>query len=321
MGRPSALGLLGLSMACGRGEVVELDAGKDFVCVRFARGQTECHNYDMSEGPDAAELDHAEWPSLETPSERLTSISTRYIHMCGLDRAGSVRCAGRDEFFTPIPAGSFVEVKSGNYSTCALDAQGEAHCWGLSFYEEWKPWYKGSDLLPPAGPFQHLHPHDNGWCGHRRDGTVSCWGHDGQGAASPPGDALQWFSGDGGKLYCGITEAGQVSCWGNETDAPVAQAWLSTQLPFEAISLSYRSLCVLREGGQVACRSLGGNDPDSEWTPPAGVLFQQIEPGLNFHCGLSSEDEAVDGHRVLCWGCRWDDLEYDGPARCVPPPW
>ena len=305
---------------CGPGPVVEIDAGKDYVCARFERGDTACHNYDAAGGPDQWE-DSWEWPSLDTPDARLTAISTQYVHLCGLDENGGVQCSGRKEFYDPVPAGRFSAVTAGSYSTCALDEAGHARCWGTSFYDSSKEFYNGSDLEPPPGPFRQLLDHDNGYCGLRPEGTLTCWGNNYYGPASPPDEVV--FSDvfpSGSQVYCGLTAGGSSLCWGHADQAPNYQIVLSGLSPYHRASLGKEAACVLRDGGEVSCASLPGQDP-LEYRPPAGVSFLQITAGFRFFCGLT--DKPVDGHRVLCWGCRWDDEGVDPalPGQCVPPPW
>lgn len=309
-----------LATGCGPGPVVEIDAGKDYVCARFERGDSACHNYDAAGGPDQWEGSW-QWPSLETPQARLVSMSTQYVHLCGLDEGGSVHCTGRKEFYDPVPTGTFTEVTAGSYSTCALDPAGQAHCWGTSFFEDAKQYYKGSDMDPPPGPFRHLFPHDNGYCGLRMDGTLSCWGYNQFGTASPPeAEAFSEVYPSGSLVYCGRSTSGEVLCWGYQSEAPGFQTTLLSLTPFSDAVLGREAACVLREGGEAACATLPDQDP-MEYLPPAGVSFLQITAGYRFFCGLT--DKPVDGHRVLCWGCRWDDEGVDPalPGQCVPPPW
>lgn len=309
-----------LLSGCGPGPVVQIDAGKDYVCARFERGDTECVNHDVAGGPLTFLRPEHAWYQLATPDSKLVSMSTHYRHFCGLDREGAIHCAGQPDFYEPVPVGSYDAVTAGTYSTCALERRGDATCWGTSFYDPSKDYYKGSDLEPPAGPFVHLYSHQNGYCGMRPDGTMSCWGHDSMGPASPPeGVSFSMIVADNSNTYCGTTSEGSVTCWGLEESAPHFQDFLNDSMPFEDAALGFEAGCVLRDDGEVRCRSLPGEDPD-EYQPPAGVRFRQITAGYRFFCGLA--EEPVEGRQVLCWGCRWDDPGVDaGMSVCEQPSW
>lgn len=296
--------------------IATIDAGKNYLCILRDNGKAECHNYDESRGPNAW-VDDPDWPSLDTPSERLTSISTTYGHFCGLTHHGRLRCTGDRDFYEPVPEGAFVEVETSDYSTCALDEAGEATCWGLSFYEQGKDHYKGSDLEPPAGPYQHVYGHDNGYCGLRTDGTVTCWGTDFRDIASPPDGHFQRLLTDGGYANCGIPEQGEPVCWGWDQSAPLLQQFLRSNSGFRSAAFALDGACVLDAEGHAQCMSYPALDP-SHYDPPAGVAFKQITAGYHFFCGLAQE--PVDGHDVLCWGCPFD-ADTKGPGVCETIPW
>ncbi len=57
-----------------------------------------------------------------------------------------------------------------------------------------------------------------GWdhtCGVQRDGSVACWGDDGDGEATPPaGEFASVIAGE--EHTCGVKVDGSVACWGEQ---------------------------------------------------------------------------------------------------------
>jgi alpha-tubulin suppressor-like RCC1 family protein len=66
------------------------------------------------------------------------------------------------------PNTSLVQVTAGEYTTCALDIDGEVHCWGREL---------AGSTYEPEGSFVQISASDNfGTCAVRDDGAIVCWG-------------------------------------------------------------------------------------------------------------------------------------------------
>lgn len=166
-------------------------------------------------------------------------------------------------------------------------------------------------------------------CARRPDGTVKCWGDDGQGQTGTGGvdgglvrtptavqgvdDAAQLAA--GGKHACVVRQGGKVSCWGFNLDgqlgngqtnaralAPVDVAGVS-----DAVSVATGSsfTCAIRAGGAVACWGAGlsgqlGNGANSSRATPSAVT--NLTDALALAAGEAHACAVRSGGRVVCWG-------------------
>ena len=85
------------------------------------------------------------------------------------------------------------------------------YCWGIvdeSAYD-----YGQVDDIPIIA-FQDVAVGGYHTCGLEMDGSVSCWGLNSNGQASPPNGETFTSISAGGSHTCGINQAGNVLCWG-----------------------------------------------------------------------------------------------------------
>ena len=134
-------------------------------------------------------------------------------------------------------------------------------------------------------------------CGLKTDGTLACWGDNGEGQATPPDGTFTQVS-TGFWHTCGIKTDGTVACWGSNGDRQ------TTPLTgvFTQVSAGYGHTCGVQTDGTVAC--WGSNN--SFWgsfigqaTPPPGT-FIQVSAGDYHTCGVKSDGT------LACWGGSWD---------------
>lgn len=155
------------------------------------------------------------------------------------------------------------------------------------------------------------------------DGTVSCWGHNVDGAlgdgtttarstpATVPGLANVAAISAGGYHTCALSRIGTVSCWGDnelgQVGAGAAEVLSPQQVPevtdATAIAAGASHTCALKSNGKVVCwggfYAAAGNDGD--FSPILGVKHAiAISAGLAHTCALESTGE------VVCWG--WNGL-------------
>ena len=213
----------------------------------------------------------------QTPpaGEKLTSISTDWVHSCGLREDGTPVCWGSNQHGKASPpAGEpFSSIEAGVGHTCGLQHDGTAVCWGEDI----------NDLLavPEDERFVAISAGEKYSCGLREDGSTVCWGTRGLTLCTP--DAVGWF---------------RCRTVGSDEHVP--------QSPPEGerfASLSSGSPnCALRADGSAVC-----------WTeyrtglaqPPDGERFTSISSSSLHACGLRADGTAV------CWG--WDRFGQASP--------
>ena len=182
-------------------------------------------------------------------------------------------------------AGPFVAVGVGDNTTCALDHQGQAYCWGLNFDAQLETGETTFRVTVPhrvlnlPSPAKSLVVGTSHQCILSGDGRAYCWGWIGGGlgtgasasGVSPVAGGLTFSSlSAGGGYTCGLTLEGRAYCWGAD---------------------GYGEL------GAVD-RSCLGTSPC--YLPAAAVAgdlrFVQLSAGRHHACGVS-----VDG-TGYCWG-------------------
>lgn len=155
--------------------------------------------------------------SRETPTEPVSDWSIEIEVGCAVFDDGRVGCWGDTRRFgqgTPQPATEpppelkYTQVAVGRTHACALDTEGEAHCWGRTGYLEPYP-------AAPPGPWVSLTAWNQVTCGLRADGTAECW-------YLAPGLMDTWSIADeqwaqiglGEWAGCGLTVDGRGVCFG-----------------------------------------------------------------------------------------------------------
>ena len=113
---------------------------------------------------------------------------------------------------------------------------------------------------PPASSFNSVSTGRYHTCGVRSDGSVACWGFNGDGRAMPPAGSFVSISA-GGLHTCGVRSSGSVACWGDNESGQATPPVGS----FVSVSAGYDHTCGVRSNGSVAC---WGSDEDGQATPP-----------------------------------------------------
>jgi hypothetical protein len=110
-------------------------------------------------------------------------LSSSHWGYCGIELAGSLRCAGWPEVPAP-PSGTFKQVDVGSNMSCAIRVDDTVTCWRTTA--------QGSDLTgtwsaaAPAGAFTTVDVGEGHACGVRSNGAVVCWGSNSVGQVTVP---------------------------------------------------------------------------------------------------------------------------------------
>ena len=225
--------------------------------------------------------------------------------------AGSATSASAQPTATPQRAATpttprtgrniFLQVSSGAFHTCGVNADHQVVCWGRDGYQLHDP---------PAGSFSEV---SSGWlhsCGVKTDGSIVCWGSGSSlsGLSNPPSGTFQQVSTDGyigdGSFACGVSTDGRVACWGwdkyEQVNSPAGT--------FQQVSVSAFHACGVKTNGRVVC---WGFDDFGQSSPPAGT-FQQVSAERSHTCGVKTNGA------VICWG-RFGHWEGNDWQTTTPP--
>ena len=212
------------------------------------------------------------------------SISSGWIHTCALRPNGTPVCWGNDHHgqASPPEGEIFGSISSGWIYTCALRPNGTPVCWGDNQHGQ---------ASPPEGEiFGSISSHILYTCALRPNGTPVCWGDDQHGQASPPKDEV-FQSISSGRLHaCALRPNGTPMCWGNNQHG---QSSPQKDDVFGSISSGERHTCALRPNGTPVC---WGDNSDGQISPPGEEILESISSGDNHTCGLRADGTAI------CWG-------------------
>lgn len=266
-------------------------------------------------------------PVLVHPQLTFTALSSSFAYSCGIATDGRTWCWGRDEYgelgstaamsrcvddtvrctAAPLPVETsqrFVSVATtwGHGRTCALNATGQAWCWGFGEHGGLGDGSRTSRSTPApvAGniEFTTLRTSISSAfaCAVAKDETPYCWGGAGNGlmgigvpsvsylVPTPVAWGRRFASFDIGELHmCALAEQGEAWCWGSN--------WY----------------------GQLGVGSAGGEGGVASASRPAavtgGLRFRAIATSSDASCGLTQE--AL----VWCWGAV--EGRYTGAPRLI----
>lgn len=178
---------------------------------------------------------------------------------------------------------TFVDITGGDFHTCALQADGQAFCWGINTQGQ-----SGNAVSGNAGVNQ-------------------------------PTSVIGGFTfssiSAGGAHTCGILLTGFTSCWGNNVGgqlgnggtidrfepSPISGDHLFIQISSSTVAHT----CGLKANGEAWCWGQGqygrlGNGSSTNKTSPTlvsgGLKFTSISAGGGHTCGITADSSAY------CWG-------------------
>lgn len=202
-------------------------------------------------------------------------------HTCTLTEAGEVICWGDTE--VPADLGAVDRIAAFAFTTCAVRASGELVCWGdqsppgVDDPEDPDNPHLGLSWVDVTGGLDHM-------CALDTEGSVSCWGNDGNYQDATPEGLSGVVQLDGGARHtCAIDGAGAVVCWGSfdravpvtsdgQNNPPVSLGAVAT------VSAGVDHTCAVTVQGKLRC--WGNNSPLNKAMVPDYVNDGTVSFGL-----------------------------------------
>lgn len=236
-----------------------ITAGWYHACALVAAGSARCWGYNITRQLGLEAPDSLDRPSPHTVAGTLqfVAIDAARFHSCALTTQGAAYCWGANDrgqigngstgnhvqgptavsggltFGAITAGGTFVSGSGRTGHSCALTANGTAHCWGNNWWGELgnNSTTSSSIPVPVAGSiaFKAIAAGSMHTCALTTAGTAYCWGENTNGELGDGtnvqrltpqlvsgGQAFATISaGDG--FTCAVTAAGVAYCWGSNT--------------------------------------------------------------------------------------------------------
>lgn len=203
--------------------VINLGLSRSVICGIDTTGATFC------------DWEKDGWTDMTPPPDPLVEIAVGYDFACGIKQAdSSILCWGSAGVDCDAvgqlesPAGQYIAISSRNDFSCAVDTQGQLHCWGADVPTDPGLGCESTDYgqtNPPGGNYTAVTVGLYHACALAVDGTVACWGagstdacpQDGpqcRQALAPEGQFVQVAA---GALHtCAMRADRTVACWGSD---------------------------------------------------------------------------------------------------------
>lgn len=206
-------------------DVDELVASGAIVCARSTKGEVTCWG--------ATEKAIGSPPK----GEVFKQITAGFTHACALSRAGTVTCWGPGDWgpnggFSKPPITGASEVVSGDRHACVIAKDKSVVCWGmndagqLGIKSDTEPHKKPLPVKGLSGVV-HLAAGEASTCALSGDGSVRCWGSNGEGelglGTRSPEERPARVSALGSNVDqiclasahgCALTKQSKLLCWG-----------------------------------------------------------------------------------------------------------
>jgi len=136
----------------------------------------------------------------------------------------------------------------------------------------------------------------SGWhhtCGIREDGTIACFGDDGEDQLKDFPEGVRFKSVSAGWYHtCGIKEDGTIACFGDDGKDQLKD--FPEGIRFKSISAGGNHTCGINEDGELLF--FGQDNLEQRKDFPKGVRFKSISAGVYHTCGIKDDSE------LLCFG-------------------
>lgn len=267
-----------------------------------------------------------------------TTVAAGEDHSCGV-RDGSVYCWGRNDSMQSAPddaSGTAVNIKkvavtgtvervfAGTHTTCAINADHDAYCWGSLNFEVMPPRLARVTPLMPGTKFTQLAISEDHACAIKDGGAVVCWGAASQEQLGQRNTIERVFDDpqpiEGPELFvalaagyeatCGVTTARKLVCWGSgnrgQLGTPAGaqhDVQIGTTQMWSRVAVGRNHTCAVGDGG-VYCwgdnedGALGNGTFVSGRSLRMPILANatEVTAGLGVTCAL------VSGGGARCWG-------------------
>jgi alpha-tubulin suppressor-like RCC1 family protein len=289
----------------------------------------------------------------------LTSISVGATYTCATDSVGAAYCWGQNDVgqlgngsttnsLSPVAvqvtgalaSKSLISISAGSNSTCAIDSEGLAYCWGMTgAYPSLSEQNNSPKAVTTTGVLKgkvikQISIGLYTTCAVDTQGSAYCWGSNTNGSlgnstttdsATPVAvTTAQKFAtiSVGNNFACGVTTTSTVSCWGQNSNGQLGtnnttqylvptNAYSSSSLAgktVNSVSAGFTSTCVVDTAGGAYCSGantagkLGNNSTAASLqlttvvAPSVELAFKQLSTQRDLSCGIAEND------RLYCWG-------------------
>jgi alpha-tubulin suppressor-like RCC1 family protein len=222
-------------------------------------------------------------------SVSFTSVSTGFVHTCGISAVGLAYCWGANGAgqlgigiaqIARVPtavatATRFTSISAGEFHTCAIAVDASASCWGLNSVGELGAGIPFGEMRNTPVRVTDINNVTAITAGVRHTcataGQLYCWGRNafGETGAPPqvhlatPGvvSTSQSFNmlGAGNVISCGAHASGAY-CWGNDGVGSSTIPELRFTGAVRSLGVGYEQVCVVA-GGDVYCWGAGSRTP------------------------------------------------------------
>ncbi len=345
----TAFDVSGCSRFCGDGildtDFEECD-GDEFhgnSCIKegFPGGQLGCNsNCRLDRSPCHT------WVQVATGFEHTCAVRSDHTLWCwGLNNYGQLGWGTNNHTSNPLMqqvehlGNEVASVGLGQYHTCAVKTDGSAWCWGLNSSGQlgtngYTTVYQPTPVLlaigVPLTEVSFIRGGENHTCALRTNGTVWCWGGNGEGRLGT-GDYLGRLLATrieientvqkisvGHAHTCALEENGQLLCWGRNFNGqlgdgtvqsrttPGPTVWPSETPAITDVSAGEAHTCVVTGAGAAFCFGnnthgrLGNGNTNQSTTPVAvtgmGASVRSVAVGYTHSCAVKNDSSA------WCWG-------------------
>jgi alpha-tubulin suppressor-like RCC1 family protein len=336
----------------GLHDVVSIAGGDNHTCAVRGDGGLWCWGYngvgqlgtgDTTNVNVPTEIDGAPW---------VTAVSAGSAHTCARSANGVLRCWGYNYYGqlglgdsttrhvpTVVDIPKVNAIAAGGYFTCAISDEWWTYCWGSNNngqVGDGTTTDRDEPTILVDGPFRPtgLTAGERHACALGGDGTVACWGYNGNGqlgdetytnrlvatAVHDLTDATHVVAGY--DHTCARRSNGRVACWGSNTYGQLGTGGSSSNTPVlvptvTAVShlaidgSASRSHSCARSGdGAIWCwganpeGQIGNDSRTAQPTPYEIATLDTATPGIATGTGPLDQHSCglVAGGRVACWG-------------------
>jgi alpha-tubulin suppressor-like RCC1 family protein len=324
---------------------VLISAAYNDTCAVKVDGTASCWGFNqLDELGDGTQSDSSSPVAVITVGGGVVEISAGQFHTCARRNNGTLWCWGYDidgelgngvpnGFYTPLQvaplATPFVQVSTGYLHTCARTSDGAAWCWGTNSSGQLGDGTTNNQASPVqvgalGSAVAEISAGADHTCARKTDGSVWCWGANGQGQLGN-GTTANSFTpvrvglalsaleiSANNQLACARVSDGSVWCWGDNVDGQLGVGTTtSSPTPLRVTALGIGA-AQISAGDDGACAVMtnttlwcwGGNFHGNvgDGTTTARPTPVEVASGMaEVSMGVHTCARGTDG-RVWCWG-------------------